>query len=80
MVKPAASSPARLMRSPDDNRSMFLESLEPVEFKLRVAEMAATLLLIRVMLIIVSSVILVDQQSLPAERSLSFLEREVYEV
>jgi hypothetical protein len=27
MAKPAASSPARLMRRPDDNFSMFLEAL-----------------------------------------------------
>ena len=47
IVRPAASSPARLMRRPLDNRSMLFESDMPTVFRLRWALMALMFVLIR---------------------------------
>ena len=45
--RPAASSPARLMRRPLDSRSMLFDSELPTEFRLRWALIALTLVLMR---------------------------------
>jgi hypothetical protein len=47
IVRPAASSPARLMRRPLDRRSMLFERVVLTVFRLRCASRALTFVLIR---------------------------------